>query len=377
MHRFKVVSIVGTRPEGIKMAPVVRALDQRRDVFEHTFVSTAQHRELLDNVLRTLGVVPDVDLELMQPGQGLGQFASRALAALTELFARLKPDAVLVQGDTTTVMVAGLAAFYQGIKVGHVEAGLRSFDRHNPFPEEINRKITGCVADWHFAPTARAAQNLRAEGVPADCVFVTGNTIVDALRSIQLDDQFENRQLDAVAFDRHRVVLITAHRRENHGAPLVSICNALTALAARYGDVEVVYPVHLNPNVRHVVHELLGATPRIRLVDPLSYSDLLRVMKRCYLILTDSGGIQEEAPSFGKPVLVLREVTERPEAVESGAARIVGTDCERIVCEAARLLDDPGEHQKMRAAQNPFGDGQAARRIVEILESRLAGTRGA
>jgi UDP-N-acetylglucosamine 2-epimerase (non-hydrolysing) len=372
MQRAKIVTIVGTRPEGIKMAPVVRALDRRREVFDHTFVSTAQHRELLDNVLRTLDVAPGIDLQLMQPGQGLGQFASRALAALSELFARLTPRAVLVQGDTTTVMIAGLAAFYQGIKVGHVEAGLRSFDRQNPFPEEINRRITGVVADWHFAPTDRAAKNLIAEGVPQDNVFVTGNTIVDALRSIRLDDAFENQQLDIVDFDRRRVLLVTAHRRENHGPPLASICGALKTLAARYEDVEVVYPVHLNPNVRGVVYDLLGNSPRVRLVDPLSYGDLLRVMKRSYLILTDSGGIQEEAPSFGKPVLVLREVTERPEAVESGAAKIVGTDSQRIICEATRLLDNPVDHERMQAAKNPFGDGHAAERIVDILQNRLA-----
>jgi UDP-N-acetylglucosamine 2-epimerase (non-hydrolysing) len=292
------------------------------------------------------------------------------------LFTRRTPDAVLVQGDTTTVMVASLAAFYQGIKVGHVEAGLRSFDRQNPFPEEINRRITGCLADWHFAPTERAGKNLINEGVSPENVFVTGNTIVDALRSIRLEDAFENRQLDAVDFDRRRVLLVTAHRRENQGPPLASICGALKTLAARYENVEVVYPVHLNPNVRGMVFDLLGSTPRIRLVDPLSYGDLLRVMKRCCLILTDSGGIQEEAPSFGKPVLVLREVTERPEAVDCGAAKIVGTDNQRIVCEAARLLDDPAELERMRAAKNPFGDGHAAERIVQILESRLA-ARGA
>ena len=244
------------------MAPVVRALDRRREVFDHTFVSTAQHRELLDNVLRTLDVMPSIDLELMQPGQSLGQFASRALAALSDLFTRLTPNAVLVQGDTTTVMVAGLAAFYQGIKVGHVEAGLRSFDRQNPFPEEINRRITGCVADWHFAPTERAAKNLIAEGVSRDDVFVTGNTIVDALRSIRLDDAFENNKLGEVDFDRRRVVLVTAHRRENHGAPLIAICDALKTLSERYEDLEVVYPMHLNPNVRGVVLRSAWATRR-------------------------------------------------------------------------------------------------------------------
>ena len=375
MERWKVLTVVGTRPEGIKMAPVVRALDGRRDVFEHTFVSTAQHRELLDQVLKTFGVAPDVDLKLMQPDQGLGHFASRALAALSDLFARLTPDAILVQGDTTTVMIAALAAFYQGIQVGHVEAGLRSFDRQNPFPEEINRKLAGCLADMHFAPTERARANLLREGVPPENVFITGNTIVDALRSIPLEGRFEDPALESLDFERRRVLLVTAHRRENHGAPLVSICAALKALVSTFDDVEIVYPVHLNPNVSGPVREMLGATPRVHLVAPTTYSDLLRLMKRCYLALTDSGGIQEEAPSFHKPVLILRDVTERPEVVEAGAGRIVGTDTERIVTEASRLLRDADEYHRMSAAENPFGDGHAAEHIVQILEQHLGRTR--
>jgi UDP-N-acetylglucosamine 2-epimerase (non-hydrolysing) len=371
-RRIKVVTVVGTRPEGIKMAPVMRALNRRPGVFAHTFVSTAQHRELLDDVLEVSGLKPDIDLELMQPDQRLAHFASRALFKLSNLFADLAPDVVLAQGDTTTVMAAGLASFYEGAKMGHVEAGLRSLDRRNPFPEEINRRIAGVVADFHFAPTARAKANLLREGVPTQSVFVTGNTIVDALQSMRLDGSFKNKELEAIPFERHRVLLVTAHRRENHGAPLRSICEALKTLVAEVQDVEVVYPVHLNPHVNRPVRELLGGTPRVRLTDPVSYGDLLRLMKRCYLILTDSGGIQEEAPSFHKPVLVLREVTERPEAVEAGAAMIVGTDAGKIVTEAMRLLKEPTAYRAMSAIENPFGDGQAAERIVEILANRLA-----
>jgi UDP-N-acetylglucosamine 2-epimerase (non-hydrolysing) len=371
VRRIKVVTVVGTRPEGIKMVPVVRALNDRQDVFHHTFVSTAQHREMLDNVLEAFGLEPDIDLQLMQPNQHLAHFASRALSKLSDLFAELAPDAVLVQGDTTTVMTAGLAAFYQQVKVGHVEAGLRSFNRQNPFPEEINRKITGVVADFHFAPTERAKVNLLREGVPPESVFVTGNTIVDALRSMRVEGDFENKALNSIPFDHRRVLLVTAHRRENHGSPLLSICEALKTLVDRFPDVEVVYPVHLNPNVRGPVRNNLGATAHVHLTDPVSYGDLLRLMKRCHLILTDSGGIQEEATSFHKPVLVLREVTERPEVIEVGAGKIVGTDAKRIVQEAARLLSDPAAYRAMSSAENPFGDGHAAERIVQILANAL------
>lgn len=372
VRRLKVLTVVGTRPEGIKMAPVVRALNQRPEVFQHTFVSTAQHREMLDHVLKAFGLKPDIDLQLMQPDQRLAHFASRALSQLADLFAELAPDMVLVQGDTTTVMTAGLAAFYQRVKVGHVEAGLRSFDRQNPFPEEINRRMAGVVADFHFAPTERARANLLREGVPPESVFVTGNTIVDALRSMPVEGEFENKALNSVPFEHRRVLLVTAHRRENHGSPLLSICDALKTLLARFSDIEIVYPVHLNPNVRSPVRKRLGATARVHLTEPVSYGDLLRLMKRCHLILTDSGGIQEEAPSFHKPVLVLREVTERPEVIEAGAGRIVGTDAKRIVPEASRLLEDAGAYHAMSTAKNPFGDGHAAERIVEILAEKLS-----
>lgn len=371
MSRIKVVTVVGTRPEGIKMAPVVCALNRRRDLFHHTFVSTAQHREMLDDVLTAFGLKPDIDLQLMRPNQSLAQFASRALTELAAVFARFQPEVVLVQGDTTTVMAAGLAAFYGHVKTGHVEAGLRSFDRENPFPEEINRKIAGAVADFHFAPTEGARMNLLREGVPRGQVFVTGNTIVDALRSIRIDDRFENPELDAIPFRGRRVLLITAHRRENHGAPLRSICAALKRIVDRFPDTEVVYPVHLNPNVLGPVRDALGSVPRIHLVAPASYGDLLRLMQRCYAILTDSGGIQEEAPSFHKPVLILRQVTERPEVIDAGAGRLVGTDEESLVSETSQLLSEPGLYKAMSSSRNPFGDGKAAERIINILAERL------
>ena len=372
-RRKKIVTVMGTRPEAIKMMPVVRELNHRRDVFDHVLVATAQHRQMLDQVLSLFGVEPDVDLGLMQHDQSLGGFAARALASLFDLFGSIKPDAVLIQGDTTTVTIAALAAFYQGIRVGHVEAGLRSFDTKNPFPEEMNRRLAGCMSEMHFAPTERARLNLLREGVSDDDVFVTGNTIVDALRSIPLGCGFEDQRLAGIDFDRKRVLLVTAHRRENHGMPLRSICWALRMLAEDFDDVEIVYPVHLNPNVSSVVREELGRVNGIHLVDPVSYRDLLSLMSRCYLILTDSGGIQEEAPSFNKPVLVLRDTTERPEVIEVGAGEIVGTEAENIVQVATKLLTDSGSYERMSAAENPFGDGHAAERIVDVLEQRLSG----
>jgi UDP-N-acetylglucosamine 2-epimerase (non-hydrolysing) len=369
---IKVVTVVGTRPEGIKMAPVVHALNRRKEIFDHIFVSTAQHREMLDSALRAFGLKPDIDLQLMKPDQRLAHFAANALSTLSDLFLQLRPQAVLVQGDTTTVMAAGLAAFYHGVRVAHVEAGLRSFDRGNPFPEEINRRISACVADWHFAPTEGAKANLLREGVRPETIFVTGNTIVDALRSIQLDGKFESPELNCLSFER-RLVLVTAHRRENHGAPLAAICRALKTLVTKFEDIEVIFPVHLNPNVRGPVRDLLSSVQRVRLTDPLSYGDLLRLIQRTHLILTDSGGIQEEAPSFHKPVLILRDVTERPEVVEAGAGKIVGTDENLILKEASVLLTDSQAYGKMSSARNPFGDGNAAERIAQILENAFHG----
>jgi len=342
-------------------------LRRYEDRFEPIVVATGQHREMLAQVLAAFDIKPDIDLDLMQHNQPLAAFASRALAALSNLFIETRPDAILLQGDTTTVMSASIAGFYHGVKVGHVEAGLRSFDKQNPFPEEVNRRIAGCVADFHFAPTTRARDNLLREGTPAERIFVTGNTIVDALESIRLDGQFENHKLNALPFTERRVLLVTAHRRENQGAPLSGICQALKSLVAQFDDVEIVFPVHLNPNVRGPVADALASNERIHLIEPVSYGDLLRLMQRCYLVLTDSGGIQEEAPSFHKPVLVLRDVTERPEVIEVGAGKIVGTDPLRIVAEVSRLLRDPAAYRTMTSVQNPFGDGHAAERIVKAL----------
>jgi len=374
-RRRHIVTIVGTRPEVIKMAPVVHRLENLDNVFEHTLVTTAQHREMLDQVLMAFQLKPRVDLGLMEDDQSLAQFTSRALSSVSNLLAELRPDAILVQGDTSTVMASALAAFYQNIPVGHVEAGLRTFDNRNPFPEEINRKLAGALATYHFAPTKRARANLLAEGVDPNRIFVTGNTIVDALTGMKISDDFDDPQLAEFLLDHARLVLVTAHRRENHGARLRSICRALRALVERFHDVEVIYPVHLNPNVRSVVREEIGAIDRIHLVEPAGYEDLLRLMKRSYLVLTDSGGIQEEAPSFHKPVLVMREVTERPELIEAGGGKIVGTSEEVILREAARLLTDNVEYDRMSSIENPFGDGRAAIRIADILESSIQRSR--
>ena len=363
---------MGTRPEAIKMAPVVKELRRRSGEFEQVVVATAQHRELLDQILSAFDIEPDIDLNLMRRDQSLSDFASRSLQALSNLFSELKPRAVLIQGDTTTVMTAALAAFYNNVRVGHVEAGLRSFDRRNPFPEEINRRIASCLVDMHFAPTPRARDNLLNEGTPEADIFVTGNTIVDALKSISLEGGFDDEKLNRLDLEGKRLLLVTAHRRENHGEPLRSICRGLKIIAERFDDVEIVYPVHPNPNVTGPARGELAGVRGVSLVDPVSYGDLLKLMDRCYLILTDSGGMQEEAPSFHKPVLVLRDVTERPEVVESGAGRVVGTDSARIAEEAAALLSDSREYRKMSEAENPFGDGLAAQRIVDVLARRLA-----
>lgn len=372
LSRYRVAAVVGTRPEVIKMAPVVRELQRHSAVFEPLVVSTAQHREMLVQALHDFDITPDVDLQLMVRNQGLADFASRSIRSLAGAIGDLRPDAILVQGDTTTVVAASLAGFYEGVLVGHVEAGLRSFSRHNPFPEETNRRLTACLADLHFAPTQRARRNLLAEGVPSDRVFVTGNTVVDTLLTKPHAGPFENPRLETIDYHNRRVLLVTAHRRENQGLRLYSICQALKELVACFADVEVVFPVHLNPNVRAVVLEELSEVERIHLVDPLPYGDALRLLERCHLVLSDSGGLQEEAPSFGKPVLILRERTERPELVEAGGGRLVGTDATRIVEEAARLLDRPEEYAAMSLTLNPFGDGRAAERIVTILARHLA-----
>jgi UDP-N-acetylglucosamine 2-epimerase (non-hydrolysing) len=367
---IKVLTVFGTRPEAVKLGPVIHELARHPNDIASRVCVTAQHREMLDQVLNVFGVNPDYDLDLMQDNQTPTHVASAVLARLEPILEQEKPDWVLVQGDTTTVAAAALAAFYARARVGHVEAGLRTHDRTQPFPEEINRRIAGVVADRHFAPTQRAQQNLLRENVPPESILVTGNLGIDALRWITAQPEPAEVKELLLEAPEARTILITAHRRENFGQPLTNICHALRELAERYaGSVRVVYPVHRNPNVWGPVHAMLGDIPHITLRAPLDYLENLHLMKRAYLVVTDSGGIQEEASGLGIPALVLRETTERPEGVETGALRVVGTDTQRIVSEASRLLDDPGEYARMANAENPFGDGHAAERIVASLLS--------
>jgi UDP-N-acetylglucosamine 2-epimerase (non-hydrolysing) len=362
---LKVLTVFGTRPEAVKLSPVIRELARHPERITSRVCVTAQHRDMLDQVLRIFDIRPDYDLDIMQDNQTPTQVAAAVLARLEPILLDERPDWVLVQGDTTTVAAAALGAFYARAKVGHVEAGLRTGDRWQPFPEEINRRVAGVIADRHFAPTTRARDNLLREDVPVERILVTGNPGIDALRWITA--QPESPEVRALV-GGGRTILVTAHRRENFGEPLESICLALRDIAERYaGAVDIVYPVHRNPNVWGPVHQLLGTVPHISLRPPLDYLPNLQLMQRAYLVVTDSGGIQEEATGLGIPCLVLREVTERPEGVATGALRIVGTDRARIVAEASRLLDDPAEYARMAAAENPFGDGHAAERIVASL----------
>ena len=371
MKEIRVLSIFGTRPEAVKMAPVVKALEAAEGI-ESIVCVTAQHREMLDQVLELFDIQPDIDLNLMKPGQTLAGLTAAIFTHLDEVLRDLKPDWVLVQGDTTTVMSAALLSYYNRIRVGHVEAGLRTGDKWQPYPEEINRRVAGVVADLHFAPTEHSRQNLLAEGVRDDHILVTGNTVIDALREIvQRPAPQEAAELLAEKDIRpggKELVLVTAHRRENFDEPLEEICQALRELAETYADrLEFIYPVHLNPNVKGPVHRLLADVPNITLLPPLQYLPLVHLMKHCKLVLTDSGGIQEEATALGVPTLVLREVTERPEGVEAGVLKLVGTDRERIVSTARRLLEDEAAYEAMASAQNPFGDGLAAERIAAAL----------
>lgn len=361
-----ILCIVGTRPEGIKMAPLIKAL-KREPWARVTVLATAQHRDLLDQVLALFDIAPDVDLDIMRPNQALPELTARLVTALDAKFGDLAPDVVLAQGDTTTVMTAALVAFYRRIPFGHVEAGLRTHDLGNPFPEEMNRLVAGHLARWHFVPTERSRQNLLREGIADAAIHVTGNTVIDALLEVAATDWPLEISLDV----GKRLVLVTAHRRENFGEPFRAVCRAILQLVDRYPDIEVVYPVHPNPNVRATAHELLGAHPRIRLCEPLDYAPFVEAQKRAYLILTDSGGVQEEAPALGKPVLVLRTETERPEAVDEGVVRLVGTDEARIVAEAMLLLDSDEAYRAMARGVSPYGDGHAAGRIVDVLRAAL------
>ena len=364
---LRVMVIIGTRPEAIKMAPVVKQLRRHPEMIETRVCSTGQHREMLDQVLDIFAITPDVELDIMKPEQTPSGVVAAVIGALEPVLAREQPDWLLVQGDTTTVMAAAIAAHHLRISVGHVEAGLRSHDKYNPFPEEMNRLIADHLSDLLFAPTPGARDNLLREGISERSIRVTGNTVIDALLEIagQPWQPDSHSSLADLPNDR-RLILVTAHRRESFGAPLRSICAALREITARYG-VHIVYPVHLNPNVWVPVHELLAGVPGITLLPPVDYRSLVYLMKRAHLILTDSGGIQEEAPRLGVPVLVLRSVTERPEAVEAGTTRVVGTDADAIVGEVDRLLRDDAAYQSMAKAVNPYGDGHAAARIVEAL----------
>lgn len=372
---MKVLSVFGTRPEAIKMAPVIKKLAEHPHSFQNMVCVTAQHRQMLDQVLNLFEIHPDYDLDIMQPRQDLFDITCNVLQGLKPVLNKERPDIVLVHGDTTTTMTTALAAYYSRIKVGHVEAGLRTSNKFAPYPEEMNRTVAGALTDVHFAPTEAAKRNLLREGVSPDAIHVTGNTVVDALLAIsakientrELSERFakEYSFLDSAK----RLILVTGHRRENFGEGFENICTALAEIADLHDDVEILYPVHLNPNVQEPVKRILGGNrhKNIHLIEPVDYMPFVYLMNRSYLIITDSGGVQEEAPSLGKPVLVMRETTERPEAVAAGTVRLVGTDRERIVAETARLLNDPAAYRAMSLAHNPYGDGQAAARIVSIL----------
>jgi UDP-N-acetylglucosamine 2-epimerase (non-hydrolysing) len=385
---LRLLSIFGTRPEAVKMAPIIQALSQASGVTSLVCV-TAQHRQMLDQVLELFNIHPDVDLNLMQPDQSLASLTAEIFTHLDPVLADLKPDWILVQGDTTTVIASSLAAFYRRIRIGHVEAGLRTNDKWQPFPEEINRRVASVVTDLHFAPTEWSRENLLRENIPSAQVIVTGNPVIDALYAVvkmpptqAVHELFSHIRLPYTAsgptpptsLDSPRLVLVTAHRRENFGQPLLNICSALKKLAETYGDaIRIVYPVHLNPNVQEPVYRLLRDVPNIILLPPLDYLPMVHLMKHSTLALTDSGGLQEEAPALGVPVLVMREVTERPEGVQAGTVRLVGTDMDKIVKQACNLLDDPAAYAAMAQAINPYGDGKAAVRITNaILDSPLS-----
>ncbi len=366
----RIALIFGTRPEAIKMAPVIKALKNRSQDFEPILIATAQHRQLLDQVLDVFELTPDIDLDLMQDNQSLAGFSSRAIQALGDCLHSTKPDAVLVQGDTTTAFIGALAAFYEHIPVGHVEAGLRTYNFEAPWPEEMNRRLIAPMARWCFAPMPSARQNLLAEHIPDARIFVTGNTVIDALLITAGHVEKHPPQIPGLKDDvlQHpKMILVTGHRRESFGEPFENICKALREIAETHSDVAIIYPLHLNPNVKDVAQTILAGHPRIHLLEPLAYGPFVRLLKDCRFLITDSGGLQEEAPALGKPVLVTRETTERPEAVEAGNSILTGSDREKIVSCASRLLEDEAEYQKMAQAGSPFGDGKAAERIVDIL----------
>lgn len=372
MKKLKVMTVFGTRPEAIKMAPLVLEL-QRCEEIESIVCVTAQHREMLDSVLNIFNIKPDYDLNIMAPKQTLASITTKVIQGLDEVLVKAQPDLILVHGDTSTTFAGALAAFYHHVKVGHVEAGLRSFDKFSPFPEEINRKLTGSIADLHFCPTVNNVKNLEREAITSG-IFVTGNTVIDALNTtVSNSYEFRDEKLKAIDFDQYRTVLLTAHRRENYGKPLENIMNATKTLVEENPDIQVIYPVHLSPVVRETVFPILGDVSRVHLIDPIDVDDMHNLMARSHLILTDSGGLQEEAPSLGKPVLVLRCETERPEAVDAGTVQIAGVEYQTIVDLASRLLNDASAYQKMAQAVNPYGDGHASERIVRAILWSMCG----
>ncbi len=364
---MKVLTVFGTRPEAIKMAPLVKRLNEEPEI-ESVLCVTAQHREMLDQVLDLFGLVPDYDLNIMKQNQTISQITSNVLTGLEEVLKKEKPDIVLVHGDTTTTFAASLAAFYQQIKVGHVEAGLRTYDKYSPYPEEMNRILTGHIADLHFAPTERNLRNLVAEAIPEDTIFITGNTVIDAL--LQVADKpyrFEDETLKKIDFEMRRVITVTCHRRENLGENMEQIFRAIRDIAEEFKDTEIIYPVHMNPKVRETAGKVLGNAGRIHLIEPLQYQPFVNLMARSYLIITDSGGMQEEAPSLGKPVLVVRKETERPEAIEAGTVKLAGVSRDTIFRMTRELLVDEEAYGRMARAVNPYGDGHACERITRIL----------
>lgn len=368
-----VLLVFGTRPEAIKMAPLVKAFKQDK-AFETKVCVTGQHREMLDQVLDFFDIEPDYDLNLMRPNQNLYTLTSDIIVGLKEVLEDFNPEFVFVHGDTTTTFASSIASFYFGAKVCHVEAGLRTFNKRSPFPEEINRKITGVLADYHFAPTQKSKENLLAEGIEEDAIIVTGNTVIDALlQSSKKVENLNNQEIDylkSIIINNKKIILVTGHRRENHGQGFINICEALKDIAINNKDVQIIYPVHLNPNVKGPVYKILSNIDNIKLIDPLAYPAFVWLMNQSYLIITDSGGVQEEAPSLGKPVLVMRDTTERPEAVEAGTVILVGTDIEKIKFECQRLIDNKAFYSAMSKLHNPYGDGQACKKIVKFIKNQ-------
>ena len=372
----KVLLVFGTRPEAIKMAPLVKAFEAESNIISKVCV-TAQHREMLDQVLDMFEITPDYDLDIMKPGQDLFDVTSNVLLGLKNVLSDFQPDIVLVHGDTSTTSSAALAAFYSKVKVGHVEAGLRTGDIYSPWPEEANRQITGVLANYHFAPTTTSQDNLLRENKNPKDIIVTGNTVIDALflalDKIEKNETLKNQIIEKINSeyklpDNKKIILVTGHRRENHGQGFINICEALKTIATNNPDIDIVYPVHLNPNVQKPVNEILSNTPNVYLINPLQYESFLYLMNKSYFIITDSGGVQEEAPSLGKPVLVMRDTTERPEALDAGTVKLVGTNKELIIKEAQKLLDDESEYNTMSKAHNPYGDGKACERIVKFIK---------